>query len=143
MPVRSAQISDIDAVFDVLWSDAEQSYQFPQKESVMPIGYNFSKKRSTDLTRRELQIVQLLVDGMGNRAIGQMLNIHEDTVKYHLHNACNKTGADNRIALARWALTEGHYKGGYVKCSHSVECAELKERLVKLRTEIDQILTNF
>jgi DNA-binding CsgD family transcriptional regulator len=50
-------------------------------------------------TGRERQILQLLVQGMTNRQIGQSLGIAEDTVKKHLHHVYKKLGVRRRALL--------------------------------------------
>jgi DNA-binding CsgD family transcriptional regulator len=60
--------------------------------------------RGTDrpfgLTKRELQIVQLVAESWPNREIAQRLHISEDTVKHHLSRAFEKTGTSSRTELA-------------------------------------------
>lgn len=43
-------------------------------------------------TAREQQVVQLLIQGMTNKAIAQQLGIVEDTVKKHLTHIYDKLG---------------------------------------------------
>jgi DNA-binding NarL/FixJ family response regulator len=52
------------------------------------------------LTPRELQIVHLISQGLGNRDIGETLNLTEGTVKAYLHKMFRKTGVANRTELA-------------------------------------------
>jgi tripartite-type tricarboxylate transporter receptor subunit TctC len=56
------------------------------------------------LTPREREIVDLISLGLSNKEIGRQLNLHEGTVKVHLHNIFTKTGVSNRTALALWQL---------------------------------------
>lgn len=50
------------------------------------------------LSPREVQLVELLATGMGNRAIARQLFISEATVKTHLVHIYAKLGVDNRTA---------------------------------------------
>ena len=50
-------------------------------------------------TVREQQIVQLLLQGMTNKAIAQQLGIVEDTVKKHLQHIYDKLGIRRRALL--------------------------------------------
>ena len=53
------------------------------------------------LTAREDEVLQLIGQGMTNRAIGQELSIKESTVKYHVNGILAKLGAQSRTeALA-------------------------------------------
>jgi two-component system nitrate/nitrite response regulator NarL len=50
------------------------------------------------LTPRELEVLQLLAEGLANRAIAQALDISEHTVKFHVNAIMNKLGAQSRTA---------------------------------------------
>lgn len=51
-----------------------------------------------DLTPRELEVLQLLAEGLANRAIAQELAISEHTVKFHVNAIMGKLGAQSRTA---------------------------------------------
>ena len=51
------------------------------------------------LTKREQQVVAVLLEGRSNREIARRLGITEGTVKIHLHNVFQKTGVIRRVAL--------------------------------------------
>ena len=54
------------------------------------------------LSRRELQIAQLIDCGLTNKAIGRKLGIQAATVKNHVHNLCEKLNVHRRgEAVAR------------------------------------------
>jgi DNA-binding NarL/FixJ family response regulator len=58
------------------------------------------------VTRREQQVLNLLVQGFSNREIGGVLNISLGTVKQHLRTLFLRTGiheGDKRVKLARYA----------------------------------------
>jgi DNA-binding NarL/FixJ family response regulator len=55
------------------------------------------------LTRRERQLVELLVDGLSNAEIAATLVVAEKTVKNHLNHVYAKLGVASRSqAIARW-----------------------------------------
>lgn len=54
----------------------------------------------TQLTRRELQILELVSRGLQNKTIAAQLYLSEFTVKIHLHNIITKLGAHNRTEAA-------------------------------------------
>jgi two-component system nitrate/nitrite response regulator NarL len=58
------------------------------------------------LTRRELEILTLVVEGDTNKGIARRLSVGQDTVKHHLTSIFNKTGVSSRLELALFAL---HY----------------------------------
>lgn len=59
------------------------------------------------LTRRELEILRLVADGLSNKEIGTDLSITEGTVKNHVHNALEKLHLENRIQAAAYVVRQG------------------------------------
>jgi two-component system nitrate/nitrite response regulator NarL len=59
------------------------------------------------LTRREREILTLVVEGDTNKGIARRLSVGQDTVKHHLTSIFNKTGVSSRLELALFAL---HYR---------------------------------
>src|SRR5437867_9546412 len=59
------------------------------------------------LTAREVQVLELLAEGLPNKAIAQRLAISDQTVKFHVSSICGKLGAANRIEAVRRALRRG------------------------------------
>ncbi|HUX39179.1 MAG TPA: helix-turn-helix transcriptional regulator [Rectinemataceae bacterium] len=53
------------------------------------------------LTRRELEILALLLEGWRNQDIAKRLGLSQNTVKNHVYNLYQKTGVANRVELAR------------------------------------------
>jgi DNA-binding NarL/FixJ family response regulator len=62
---------------------------------------------SYPLTDRELEVLQLIVDGYSNAAISDKLFITVGTVKTHVRNILNKLCADDRTQAAVRALRSG------------------------------------
>jgi two-component system, NarL family, nitrate/nitrite response regulator NarL len=59
------------------------------------------------ITPRELEILQLVAEGMSNKEIGKRLYITEGTVKNHVHNALEKLHMKNRIQAAAYITRQG------------------------------------
>ena len=55
------------------------------------------------LTRREIEILQLVSEGYSNAQVAQMLWVTEQTVKFHLSNIYRKLDVANRTEASRWA----------------------------------------
>jgi DNA-binding NarL/FixJ family response regulator len=55
------------------------------------------------LTRRELEILQLVAEGHSNAQVGRLLWVTEQTVKFHLSNIYRKLDVSNRTEASRWA----------------------------------------
>ena len=60
-----------------------------------------------DLTRRELEILQLVSEGHSNTQLAKMLWVTEQTVKFHLSNVYRKLDVSNRTEASRWAQLHG------------------------------------
>jgi len=59
------------------------------------------------LTRREVEILQLVAEGYSNAQLAKMLWVTEQTVKFHLSNIYRKLGVANRTEASRWAPLNG------------------------------------
>jgi DNA-binding NarL/FixJ family response regulator len=57
----------------------------------------------TNLTPREIEVLQQLVTGASNKEIADRLFVAENTVKRHVHNILMKLDMPNRRAAAQWA----------------------------------------
>jgi len=61
----------------------------------------------TDLTSRELEILQLVIAGKTNKAIGSEVYISEKTVEFHLDHIYTKIGTRTRLMAGVWAIQQG------------------------------------
>ena len=61
---------------------------------------------ATALSRREIEVLELLAEGKSNKAIGQLLTISEETVKTHLKRLYEKLGAADRAQAVAIALRQ-------------------------------------
>jgi DNA-binding NarL/FixJ family response regulator len=59
------------------------------------------------LTRREIDVVALLAEGLSNKAIATRLGISDQTVKFHVASIAGKLGAANRTDAVRIAVRRG------------------------------------
>jgi len=59
------------------------------------------------LTARELEVLELLAEGLPNRAIADRLGISDQTVKFHVASISGKLGASNRTDAVRRAARLG------------------------------------
>jgi DNA-binding NarL/FixJ family response regulator len=64
-------------------------------------------KTLSDLTQRELNILQLVLAGYTNKAIASEMFISEKTVEFHLDNIYTKIGVRSRMLAGLWALQQG------------------------------------
>lgn len=57
-----------------------------------------------ELTDRENEVLELIADGLTNKAISSQLYINESTVENHIHNIYRKLGISNRAQAAVQAI---------------------------------------
>jgi DNA-binding NarL/FixJ family response regulator len=75
--------------------------------------------KSTSLSERELEILELVATGLTNYDIAEKLEISKRTVDNHISNILTKTKTDNRVELVRWALQWGKI------CLDEINCCTL------------------
>ena len=96
---------------DVFFEDLENairkvhagSKQIPERVAVRLA----ERMTGSDLTGRELEVLQQIVAGKSNKEIGRHLNISEATVKSHINNILSKLGVSDRTQAATTALQRG------------------------------------
>jgi DNA-binding NarL/FixJ family response regulator len=59
------------------------------------------------LTRREVDVVRLVAEGLSNQQIARRLVVGEATVKTHLNHVLSKLDVDGRSGLVAWAWKNG------------------------------------
>ena len=72
-----------------------------------------------DLTRRELEILRLVSEGMSNAQLARTLWVTEQTVKFHLSNIYRKLGVANRTEAGRWAQVNGLLPSEPARANHA------------------------
>lgn len=58
------------------------------------------------LSRLEIQILRLIVEGLTNREIAAQVHLSQNTIKFHVRQILQKTGTSNRTDLAHRAAKE-------------------------------------
>jgi DNA-binding NarL/FixJ family response regulator len=59
------------------------------------------------LTPREIEVLELVSEGLSNKAVAERLGISDQTVKFHLASITGKLGAANRTDAVRRAVRAG------------------------------------
>ena len=75
------------------------------------------------LSAREMEIIDLVADGLTNQEIAERLTISKRTVDNHVSNMFTKTGSKNRVALLNWAMDHGKI------CRDGFNCCSLPDEL--------------
>lgn len=90
-------------------------------------------KTPASLSDRELEIIDLVANGLTNHEISEELEISKRTVDNHISNILNKTKTENRVELVRWALHWGKV------CLNDVNCCTLP--LPSSQTNTNEVLS--
>jgi DNA-binding NarL/FixJ family response regulator len=77
------------------------------ERAVAPAPEAKAQQDLSGLTRRELEILQLVSEGHSNAQLARMLWVTEQTVKFHLSNIYRKLDVANRTEASRWAQVHG------------------------------------
>ena len=80
-----------------------------------------SNSAHISLSAREMEIIDLVADGLTNQEIAEKLTISKRTVDNHVSNMFTKTGSKNRVALLNWAMDHGKI------CRDGFNCCSLPE----------------
>jgi DNA-binding NarL/FixJ family response regulator len=59
------------------------------------------------LTLREIEVLTMLADGLGNKEIARQLDISDNTVKFHVSSIFGKLGATNRTEAVMSGMRHG------------------------------------
>jgi DNA-binding NarL/FixJ family response regulator len=105
--VKTASEADIGAALHLALTTAIHVSPGSRTYGNAPAQHDRSDEVGELLTRRELEILQLVAEGHSNAAMGRKLWVTEQTVKFHLSNIYRKLGVRNRTAAARWASLHG------------------------------------
>src|ERR1700732_4890063 len=104
------------AIFAVLgiWLGLKLTGRQPRivvKEIPVPAGKQFAadekKREDLGITRRELEILELIAQGMSNREIAEKLYVSENTVKTHSSRVFDKLGARRRTQAVQFGKEFG------------------------------------
>ncbi len=104
-------------VFDVLLKSGPEVAFFEAISSAMRVGVEMQSVREQtsvilsrirQLTNRERQVLDLVLDGQSSRRIGTHLGIEEKTVENHRSRLMRKIGVQNVVQLTREVVVSGY-----------------------------------
>ena len=75
--------------------------------SIEPFSLNEQRLKVLGITKRELEILELIAHGMSNREIAEKLFVSENTVKTHSSRLFDKLGAKRRTQAVQIAKESG------------------------------------
>ena len=99
----AARASELDADGIILAADESE----PSRGRPLKAAANDDARLVEPLTRREIQVLELLAEGLSNKAIAEALGISDQTVKFHVSSISGKLGAANRTDAVRRAVRHG------------------------------------
>jgi DNA-binding NarL/FixJ family response regulator len=80
-------------------------------EAVLEVAGHTLPVKSTSapagLTRREVEVLGLLVRGMSNREIAELLVLTPKTVGHHIESIYSKVGVSSRVGATLFAIEHG------------------------------------
>lgn len=107
---------NVDQVVDAIYAVKEQGYYFDDEISksqifrlVHEIGIDPTFK-SEELSKREVDVLELICDEKSNNEIADKLCISVRTVEVHRQNLLRKTNAKNVAGLVVYAIKNGHFR---------------------------------
>lgn len=96
--------------------DAAAGRIVAMRETFAPTAADYKSKREkltptgeSGLSDRELEALELLVDGLRNKEIAERMFLSENTVKHHLGSIYRRLGVNSRQAAVRVAYERGFF----------------------------------
>jgi len=80
----------------------DDAFRLAFGESTRVVAASPHRAGTSVLGKREIEVAQLLADGLTNKQIGVRLFISEKTVASHVSNILNKLGISSRAQIAGW-----------------------------------------
>ena len=73
----------------------------PSRVAAPPI-----KTRTMQLSKREVEIAELVSEGLSNKEIASRVFLSERTVETHVSNILDKLGVNSRVEISSWVARE-------------------------------------
>ena len=102
---RSAALNDVVAILEATIRGEQMCSPRVASGLIRRLATDGIRQRAAEpaaLTRRELEIIQLISDGLTNKEIARRLAIGVATTKSHVHNLLAKLGLERRNQAAKW-----------------------------------------
>ena len=96
--------ADPEQLINAIQSVAQGNSMFPSHIMQKLARGELKQDVFSKLSQREREIVELVAQGLSNKAISSRLDLSENTVRNHLSNIMEKLGMQNRVQVATSAL---------------------------------------
>jgi non-specific serine/threonine protein kinase len=100
--VRAAADAKLGGELERLWADGTRL----DVDQAIALAFGAAKRRPaspTGLSAREVEVAQLVAEGLANKEIAARLHLSVRTVEVHVRHTLAKLGLENRTRLATWA----------------------------------------
>lgn len=95
------------AAQNIVWGESSASQEF-EPERPVESGINTEIPREySELTHREQEVLNLILEGLQNKEIASRMNLSVGTVRNHVSRIFDALGVHNRTALVLWAFEHG------------------------------------
>jgi NarL family two-component system response regulator LiaR len=85
----------------------EVTVEVPVPATTGPFVADAARIESLGITPRELEVLQLIADGLSNKEMAERLFVSENTVKTHTSRVFDKLGASRRTQAVQLAKSQG------------------------------------
>lgn len=96
----------VDAIKTVYRKEKYYSNEVSLKLINVLLNKNEEADRDAELSKREIQIIQLITDGISKKEVAKKLSISVRTIETHRHNIYKKLHIKNTAELVRYALNK-------------------------------------
>ena len=81
--------------------------QVPEVPGVRPFVADTTRIAALGITPRELEVLNLIAEGLSNKEMAERLFVSENTVKTHASRVFDKLGASRRTQAVQFAKNQG------------------------------------
>lgn len=75
--------------------------------NTLPVGGQSPDDQSVKLTKREIEVLTLVIEGKSSKEVAEQLFVSKRTVDFHLANIYDKLNVTNRVQAFREATRRG------------------------------------
>jgi non-specific serine/threonine protein kinase len=110
IPLAKAHLGEVG--WDAVWAagsaiSLDEAFEYALASAAALSSEPTTALPAAGLSKRETEVLRLLVEGRSNQEIAAALFISPHTAANHVANIMNKLGVDSRTAAATWAVRHG------------------------------------